>query len=213
MRPSSSCSPCSHRRCRGRPLRWHGLGRGRCRPVLRLLLHSVLTTGSRSTARRCRDDNRVARRRPRRRRAGGQGAPRVASWRSEHGRSSRSEGFAELAAGRGPTSRLIRIVEREVVRLWRPAPYGSSGPPARHAAPARPRRGDRSSARRRGGGDGAPQRSRDGRLGSRPERSAGWCWIAFEECRESDIPPRPRALAVALVDQLGAILAAATEAP
>jgi hypothetical protein len=117
---------------------------------------------------------------------------------------------AELAAGRGPTARLIRVVERELVDL-----FGARGARFERQpfATALPRLGHEVTTI--GGGiDGRP-------LGPRNEVELPvWgrgCEIGRlvlvlpEDSIAAAIPADDRALAVALVDQLGAVLAATNQ--
>jgi hypothetical protein len=121
---------------------------------------------------------------------------------------------AELAAGRGPTGRLISIVEREVVDLLRARAARFERPPFPTVLPQLGH--GRVTI---GGDDGGPSRQ----LGPPNEvevpvwgrgRELGRLVVVLPfQSAGIAIPPDDRALAVALVDQLGAVLAAATETP
>jgi hypothetical protein len=119
---------------------------------------------------------------------------------------------AELAAGRGPTARLISIVEREVVSLLGARGARFERPPFRTSLP-RVGHGVVTIGDNDGKGERPPGPANEvelpvwgrGREIGRlvlvlPEDSAGLAAAAED-----------RALAVALVDQLGAVLAAAAE--
>jgi hypothetical protein len=122
---------------------------------------------------------------------------------------------AELAAGRGPTARLIHIVEHEVValvgargaRFERP-PFATSLPRLGHGVVTIGDDDDRA-------GDGdrpvGPSNEVEVPVWGRGREIGRLVLVMPSDSVGLSVPAEDRALAVALADQLGAVLAAATE--
>jgi hypothetical protein len=121
---------------------------------------------------------------------------------------------AELAAGRGPTARLISIVERELVDLLGARGARFERPPFRTMLP-RFGHGVLTIGNELGDGDRplGPANEVEIPVWGRGREIGRLVLVLPLDSSGVAIPPDGRALAVALVDQLGAVLASATEYP
>jgi hypothetical protein len=119
---------------------------------------------------------------------------------------------AELAAGSGPTGRLIIIVERELVELlgargarFERPPYRTTLPRLGHGIVTIP------AAQEGGERPFGPRNEVEVPVWGHGREIGRLVLVMAKDSTGIDIAPDDRALAVALVDQLGAVLAAATE--
>jgi len=119
---------------------------------------------------------------------------------------------AELAAGRGPTARLITIVEREVVSLLGARGARFERPPFSTSLP-RVGHGVVTIGANDGNGECPPGPANEVELPvwGRGREIGRLVLVLPEDSTGLAAPAEDRALAVALVDQLGAVLAAAAE--
>src|SRR6476660_1033219 len=144
----------------------------------------------------------------------------VRSLRNEHlARASRREvdqvrRVAELAAGAGSRGRLISVVEREVVELlgargarFERAPFTTTLPRLGHGMVTLP------GADPNGGRPFGPANEVELPVWGRGREIGRLVLVLPTDSVRVAIQPADRAIAVALVDQLGAVLAAASEGP
>jgi hypothetical protein len=120
--------------------------------------------------------------------------------------------IAELAAGRGPTARLVRIVEHEVVALLGARGARFERPPFSTSLP-RLGHGVVTIGENDGQGDRRPGPSNEVELPvwGRGREIGRLVVVMPADSLGLAVPAEDRALAVALVDQLGAVLAAGAE--
>jgi MFS family permease len=118
--------------------------------------------------------------------------------------------IAELAAGSGPESRLITIVEREVTDLlgargarFEPPPYPTALPRIGHGVLTVPPGGNGTASPPVG-----PHNEVELLVCGRGRELGRLVLVLPRDSSGATLPSRDRALAVALVDQLGAVLAA-----